>query len=49
MVEQRPPDKAEIVEFMAREFPQCKCRVLEVGAGAATVAREIGPSIPKTT
>jgi acyl-coenzyme A thioesterase PaaI-like protein len=38
----RPPTKAEIVEFMAREFPQCKCRVLEVGAGAATVAHEVG-------
>jgi acyl-coenzyme A thioesterase PaaI-like protein len=37
-----PPTRAEIVEFMAREFPQCKCRVLEVGAGAATVAHEVG-------
>jgi acyl-coenzyme A thioesterase PaaI-like protein len=35
-------NKAEIVEFLAREFPQSKCRVLEVGAGAATVAHEVG-------
>ncbi len=40
---ERPPSKAEIVEFLAREFPQCKCRVLDVGAGVATVAHEIGP------
>ena len=39
---ERPPSKAEIVEFLAREFPQCKCRVLDVGAGVATVAHEIG-------
>jgi acyl-coenzyme A thioesterase PaaI-like protein len=38
-----PASKAAIVEFMTREFPQCKCRVLEVGAGAATVAHEVGP------
>jgi acyl-coenzyme A thioesterase PaaI-like protein len=38
----RAPTKAEIVEFLAREFPQSKCRVLEVGAGAATVAHEVG-------
>lgn len=40
---ERQPSKAEIVEFLAREFPQCKCRVLDVGAGVATVAHEIGP------
>jgi acyl-coenzyme A thioesterase PaaI-like protein len=43
MHEGRPPSKAEIVEFMAREFPRSKCRVLEVGAGAATIAHEVGP------
>jgi acyl-coenzyme A thioesterase PaaI-like protein len=42
MHEERPPSKAEIIEFMAREFPQCKCRVLEVGGGLATVAHEVG-------
>jgi acyl-coenzyme A thioesterase PaaI-like protein len=36
------PSKAEIVEFLAREFPHSKCRVLEVGAGAVTVAHEVG-------
>lgn len=36
------PGKAEIAEFLAREFPQSKCRVLEVGDGAATVAHEVG-------
>ena len=52
MQEQRPhqvpmtrslPSKDDIVEFLAREFPQSKCRVLEVGGGAATVAHEVGP------
>jgi acyl-coenzyme A thioesterase PaaI-like protein len=36
------PGMAEITEFLAREFPQNKCRVLEVGAGGATVAHEVG-------
>ena len=36
------PGGAEIVEFLAREFPQTKCRVLEVGGGGATVAHEVG-------
>lgn len=36
------PDLARITDFLAREFPQCKCRVLEVGGGAATVAHEVG-------
>ncbi|HEX4153484.1 MAG TPA: PaaI family thioesterase [Steroidobacteraceae bacterium] len=35
-------NKAEIVEFLAREFPQSKCRVLEVGDGSATIAHEVG-------
>jgi acyl-coenzyme A thioesterase PaaI-like protein len=38
----RVPGKDEIVQFLAREFPQSKCRVLEVGDGAATVAHEVG-------
>ena len=36
------PGMAEITEFLAREFPQNKCRVLAVGAGGATVAHEVG-------
>jgi acyl-coenzyme A thioesterase PaaI-like protein len=34
--------KAEIIEFLAREFPQTRCRVIEVGGGGATVAHEVG-------
>ncbi|MGO9930886.1 MAG: PaaI family thioesterase [Steroidobacteraceae bacterium] len=35
--------KADIVEFLAREFPQSKCVVEEVGSGSATVMHPIGP------
>ena len=34
--------QAEIVEFLAREFPQTKCTVEAVGNGAATVRHPIG-------
>src|SRR5208282_2067429 len=35
--------KADIVEFLAREFPQSKSVVEEVGSGSATVMHPIGP------
>ncbi len=35
--------KADIVEFLAREFPQSKCVVEEVGSGSATVMHPVGP------
>jgi acyl-coenzyme A thioesterase PaaI-like protein len=38
------PTKAEIVEFMAREFPQSKCIVEEVGDRSATVSHAVGPA-----
>ncbi len=34
--------KAEIVEFLRREFPQNKCVVEEVGDRSATVSHEVG-------
>jgi uncharacterized protein (TIGR00369 family) len=34
--------KAEIVEFLAREFPQGKCIVEEVGNASATVKHHVG-------
>ena len=36
------PTKAEIVEFLAREFPQNQCVVEEVGRNSATVTHRIG-------
>jgi len=36
------PTKAEIVDFLAREFPQSKCIVEEVGDRSATVSHPIG-------
>ena len=36
------PTKAEIAEFLAREFPQTKCTVEAVGNRRATVKHEIG-------
>jgi acyl-coenzyme A thioesterase PaaI-like protein len=38
------PTKAEIVDFLAREFPQSKCIVEEVGDRCATVSHPIGPA-----
>ena len=34
--------KAELVEFLAREFPQNRCAVVQVGSSSATVRQEIG-------
>ena len=34
--------KAEIIKFLAAEFPQTKCTVEAVGGMAATIRREIG-------
>src|SRR5258708_13167317 len=38
------PTKAEIVDFLARESPQSKCIVEEVGDRSATVSHPIGPA-----
>ncbi|HZE43422.1 MAG TPA: PaaI family thioesterase [Steroidobacteraceae bacterium] len=38
------PTKAEIVDFLIREFPQSKCIVEEVGDRSATVSHPIGPA-----
>ena len=38
------PSKAEIVEFLAREFPQNQCVVEEVGDRSATISHPIGPA-----
>jgi acyl-coenzyme A thioesterase PaaI-like protein len=38
------PTKAEIVDFLAREFPQSKCIVEEVGDRSSTVSHPIGPA-----
>ncbi len=34
----------EIAAFLAREFPQTKCAILEVGNSGATVSHEVGPA-----
>ncbi|WP_455231157.1 PaaI family thioesterase [Geopseudomonas aromaticivorans] len=34
--------KEEVAAFIAAEFPQTKCMVLEVGNGGATVSHQIG-------
>lgn len=36
------PTKAEIVEFLIREFPQSKCVVQEIGNSSATVKHQVG-------
>ena len=38
------PTKADIVDFLAREFPQSKCAVEEVGERSATVSHPVGPA-----
>ena len=38
------PSKAEIVDFLVREFPHSKCIVEEVGDRSATVSHPIGPA-----
>jgi len=34
--------KADIIDFLTREFPQNKCVVEEVGNGSATVMHQVG-------
>lgn len=36
------PTKAEIVDFLAREFPQSQCVVEEVGDRTATISHPVG-------
>jgi acyl-coenzyme A thioesterase PaaI-like protein len=38
------PTKAEIIDFLAREFPQSNCSVEEVGDRSATISHPIGPA-----
>jgi acyl-coenzyme A thioesterase PaaI-like protein len=38
------PTKSEIVEFLAREFPQSKCVVEEAGERSATISHSVGPA-----
>jgi acyl-coenzyme A thioesterase PaaI-like protein len=38
------PTKADIVDFLAREFPQSQCVVEEAGERTATVSHRIGPA-----
>jgi acyl-coenzyme A thioesterase PaaI-like protein len=38
------PTMADIVDFLAREFPQSQCVVEEVGERSATVSHPVGPA-----
>jgi uncharacterized protein (TIGR00369 family) len=38
------PTKADIVEFLAREFPHSQCVIEEVGDRSATVSHPVGPA-----
>jgi acyl-coenzyme A thioesterase PaaI-like protein len=38
------PTKADIVDFLAREFPQNQCVVEEVGERSATISHPVGPA-----
>jgi acyl-coenzyme A thioesterase PaaI-like protein len=38
------PTKADIVDFLAREFPQSKCVVEAVGERSATISHPVGPA-----
>ncbi|HEX3603307.1 MAG TPA: PaaI family thioesterase [Steroidobacteraceae bacterium] len=38
------PAKTDIVDFLAREFPQNQCVVEEVGERSATVSHPVGPA-----
>jgi len=38
------PTKADIVDFLTREFPQSQCAVEEVGERSATVSHPVGPA-----
>ena len=42
MHKERMATKAEIIEFLAGEFPQTKCTVEAVGGKAATVKHQVG-------
>ena len=35
--------KADIVDFLTREFPQSNCVVEDVGNGSATIVQHVGP------
>ncbi|HEX3914021.1 MAG TPA: PaaI family thioesterase [Steroidobacteraceae bacterium] len=38
------PGKSDIIEFLAREFPQSQCVVEEVGERSATISHAVGPA-----
>jgi acyl-coenzyme A thioesterase PaaI-like protein len=38
------PTKTDIIDFLAREFPQNQCVVEEVGECSATVSHPVGPA-----
>ena len=38
------PTKAQIVDFLAREFPQNQCVIEETGDRSATVSHPVGPA-----
>lgn len=38
------PSKTDIIDFLAREFPQNQCVVEEVGDGTATILHPVGPA-----
>ena len=38
------PTKADIVDFLTREFPQSQCVVEQVGERSATVSHPVGPA-----
>ena len=36
------PTQKELSDFLVREFPQTKCKILEVGGKSATIRHEVG-------
>ena len=38
------PTKTDIIDFLAREFPQNQCVVEQVGECSATVSHPVGPA-----
>jgi acyl-coenzyme A thioesterase PaaI-like protein len=36
------PTQKELCDFLVREFPQTKCRIVSVGGKAATIRHEVG-------
>jgi acyl-coenzyme A thioesterase PaaI-like protein len=44
MFPDRIPSKAELVEFLQREFPQNQCVIEEIGERSATISHPIGPA-----